>query len=185
MAAVNNAFKTPSLRELVWTAPYMHDGSLATLEDVLDHYTGGVEARATLSKDLVVPLQITPDERQSLLAFLASLSSDDPPKPENSRPVVQRAAETGFTVATTHISQKDKKFTPDNIRLPKGEALTIVNDDTRTHSVQVADPRMKFASDAEAPGDSVVLQFPEAGTYGVICSIHPKMKLTVTVTDSK
>jgi len=41
LRAADHAFKTPTLRELAWTAPYMHDGSIATLDDVIDHYQKG------------------------------------------------------------------------------------------------------------------------------------------------
>lgn len=185
LKAANNAFKTPSLRELAWTAPYMHDGSLPTLEDVIAHYEGGIHVRATLSKDLPPPPQFSDEERAALMAFLHTLSSEEPPKPAAAKPVVQAPLTADLNaVRTSKISQKDKQFAPASVRIAKGEALTIVNDDSRTHSVRIDDSRLKFASNAQEPGDSVVLTFPEAGVYGVICSIHPKMKLSVTVTDT-
>jgi cytochrome c peroxidase len=69
------AFKTPSLRELAHTAPYMHDGSLATLAAVLKHYAGGLRQRPSLAPSLQRRLRLTPDERADLIAFLGSLSS--------------------------------------------------------------------------------------------------------------
>ncbi len=69
-------FKTPSLREAEHTAPYMHDGSLATLADVVDHYTGGLVKRPSLATNLVRDLRLTDDEKQSLIAFLHTLSSN-------------------------------------------------------------------------------------------------------------
>ena len=68
-------FKTPSLREVDQTAPYMHDGSMATLADVVNHYAGGLEKRPSLAPTLVRDLQLTDDEKQSLIAFLHTLSS--------------------------------------------------------------------------------------------------------------
>jgi cytochrome c peroxidase len=50
--AADHAFKTPSLRERVWSAPYMHDGSLETFDDVVNHYADGIVKRPTLSADL-------------------------------------------------------------------------------------------------------------------------------------
>ena len=47
-----HAFKTPSLREVARRAPYMHDGSLATLADVVRHYAEGIVDRPTLPPDL-------------------------------------------------------------------------------------------------------------------------------------
>ena len=67
------AFKTPTLREIARTAPYMHDGSLATLEEVIEFYNRGGNPNPYLDPELR-PLQLTAEERKSLLAFLRSLS---------------------------------------------------------------------------------------------------------------
>ena len=68
-------FKTPGLRELTRTAPYMHDGSLATLRAVLDHYTGGFVKRPSLDSNLQRDLRLSESEKSALLAFLMTLSS--------------------------------------------------------------------------------------------------------------
>jgi cytochrome c peroxidase len=73
------AFKTPSLRELVHTAPYMHDGSFPTLEAVVRHYTGSFLARPSLSTNLNRRLRLDPGERADLIAFLKTLSSEKDP----------------------------------------------------------------------------------------------------------
>ena len=69
------AYKTPSLRNVALTAPYMHDGSLATLSDVIDFYDrGGID---NPGKDpLLRRLHLTVAEKQQLAAFLLSLTSD-------------------------------------------------------------------------------------------------------------
>jgi cytochrome c peroxidase len=67
------AFKTPTLRELRQTAPYMHDGSLATLEEVVDYYDSGGAQNSALDASLR-PLHLSPGEKQDLAAFLKSLS---------------------------------------------------------------------------------------------------------------
>jgi cytochrome c peroxidase len=69
-------FKTPSLREAARTAPYMHDGSLATLDAVVDHYAGGVVVRPSLAATVVRGLALTASEKAALVAFLKTLSSD-------------------------------------------------------------------------------------------------------------
>ena len=69
------AFKTPSLREVAQTAPYMHDGSLATLEAVIGHYAGGFVTRPSLATNLNRDLRLSPAERADLVAFLRTLSS--------------------------------------------------------------------------------------------------------------
>src|SRR3954452_7502313 len=77
LPAANHAFKTPSLRDRVGTAPYMHDGSLASFEEVVRHYADRVVGRPTLSRDLRRSLDLSPKERGALVAFLATLSSED------------------------------------------------------------------------------------------------------------
>lgn len=66
-------FKTPTLRQVAKTAPYMHNGTLATLSDVLDHYQAGIDNRPSVSPSIVQPLKLTPRQRQALLAFLKTL----------------------------------------------------------------------------------------------------------------
>jgi cytochrome c peroxidase len=72
------AFKTPTLRNVALRAPYMHDGSIATLEDVVDLYNrGGVVKRPSLSPD-IKPLELTAAEQHDLVAFMKTLTSHDP-----------------------------------------------------------------------------------------------------------
>ncbi len=73
------AFKTPTLREVARTAPYMHDGSLATLADVIEFYDRGGRSNPHLD-GLIQPLDLTASERRALLAFLHSLTSPLPHK---------------------------------------------------------------------------------------------------------
>ena len=67
------AFKTPTLRNIVETAPYMHDGSEATLKDVVEFYNRGGIKNPWLSKE-IKPLNLTPQQVGDLLAFLEALS---------------------------------------------------------------------------------------------------------------
>jgi cytochrome c peroxidase len=67
------AFKTPTLREIARTAPYMHDGSLVSLEDVVDYYDRGGNANPALDSELR-PLKLMASEKRSLVAFLQTLS---------------------------------------------------------------------------------------------------------------
>ena len=76
------AFKTPSLRELKRTAPYMHDGSLPTLAAVLTHYTGGFVRRPSLAPNMNLKLRLSAQERADLIAFLHTLSSEKAPRPD-------------------------------------------------------------------------------------------------------
>lgn len=69
------AFKTPTLREIEHTFPYMHDGSVKTLEDVVEHYDRGGVKNPWLDQRLK-PLKLTPADKQDLVAFLKALSGE-------------------------------------------------------------------------------------------------------------
>jgi cytochrome c peroxidase len=80
-------FKAPTLRNIAVTAPYMHDGSIATLDGVLDHYvTGGrtiqsgpnagVGSANPYKDPLIRPLSVTPEQRADVIEFLKSLTDD-------------------------------------------------------------------------------------------------------------
>ena len=70
-------FKVPGLRQLAHTAPYMHDGSLATQEDVVRHYSELDEERLHADGERILrPLRLNAGQAADLLAFLRSLSSE-------------------------------------------------------------------------------------------------------------
>jgi cytochrome c peroxidase len=70
------AFKTPSLRNVAQTAPYMHDGSLATLEDVINFYDQGAGGAPNKSQRLLA-LGLLPQDKRALLAFLRALDGSN------------------------------------------------------------------------------------------------------------
>lgn len=70
-------FKIPSLRNLKYTYPYMHDGRFRTLDQVLDHYTSGVQASATLDPLLTGGIVLSAQERADLLVFLNTLNDEE------------------------------------------------------------------------------------------------------------
>jgi cytochrome c peroxidase len=73
------AFKTPTLREIARTAPYMHDGTMATLEEVVEHYDKGGTPNPQLDEE-IFPLKLTPQEKVDLVTFMKEgLSSPDYP----------------------------------------------------------------------------------------------------------
>lgn len=81
-------FKTPSLRNIAVTAPYMHDGRFQTLEQVLEHYNGGIKRSETLSPLILeadnipktqldsISLNLTEEEEQAIIAFLHTLTDE-------------------------------------------------------------------------------------------------------------
>jgi cytochrome c peroxidase len=182
LPAADHAFKTPSLRELVWTAPYGHDGSIGTLDDLIRIYEmGGVE-RPTRSRDLPQNLRLTDEERGDLIAFLESLSSETPPKPSteawirNSEPPRPQPP-----ADTTVVSQLDKLFNPSRVRVKAGQTLSVLNDDTRTHNVRINSPTLDYNSGAQEPRQTIAIPFPDPGTYEAFCAIHPSMRMTIEV----
>ena len=77
--ADRGAFKTPSLRNVAQTAPYMHDGSLKTLKEVVDLYVGGGNSNPHLDKEIRELDFLSGRERADLAAFLESLTGEMPP----------------------------------------------------------------------------------------------------------
>ncbi|MEX2284217.1 MAG: cytochrome c peroxidase, partial [Gemmatimonadota bacterium] len=71
-SADTGSFKTPTLRAIMHTSPYMHDGSITTLEDVIDHYDRGGIANPNKDPELQA-LRLHPSEKAALAAFLRSL----------------------------------------------------------------------------------------------------------------
>jgi len=71
-------FKVPSLRNLAYTAPYMHDGRFFTLETVLDHYASGVHDEPTLDpilrQNATLGIPLTTDEKTKIISFLNTLN---------------------------------------------------------------------------------------------------------------
>jgi cytochrome c peroxidase len=180
---LNQAFKTPTLRELTWSAPYMHDGSLKTLEDVVRHYeTGGVN-RSTRSPDMPKQLPLTDNERRDLVAFLRTLSSPTPPRPAD--PAMVAVAKGSVPPAPPRVGQRSKQFSHDTVRIVAGQTLSIFNDDTQAHNVFVQDPRMNFDSGWQQPGEQTQVPFEVPGDFQVFCGIHPNMRLTVQVEPQK
>lgn len=82
--ALVGVFKIPSLRNVAMTAPYMHDGRFATLEDVVNHYNSGIQKSPNLDNVFkawdtgeAIKLGLTDAERSALVAFLQSLTDED------------------------------------------------------------------------------------------------------------
>ena len=89
------SFKTPTVRDIELTAPYMHDGSLKTLEEVVEHYDKGGNPNPSLDPD-IKPLKLTSQESADLVAFMKALTGEHksleellptlPPGPDGNAP---------------------------------------------------------------------------------------------------
>ena len=70
-------FKVPSLRNIEFSQPYMHDGRFKRLSQVLDHYTSSVVHSSTLSSELEKDIILSPEEKVDLIAFLFTLTDKE------------------------------------------------------------------------------------------------------------
>jgi cytochrome c peroxidase len=75
VGAGHGDFKTPTLREVVRTAPYMHDGSMATLEDTVEYYSGGGRPNPQLDPQ-IRRIELAAEEKRALVSFLRALTGD-------------------------------------------------------------------------------------------------------------
>lgn len=79
------------------------------------------------------------------------------------------------------ISQKGKIFAPGDVTISAGTTVKIANDDRVIHHAYVESKDFNFDSGEQPPGRTLDIKFTEAGTFEVLCAIHPKMKLIVKV----
>jgi cytochrome c peroxidase len=77
LKSMQGAFKTPTLRNIALTAPYMHNGEYTTLEEVVEHYDRGGDDMSHLDPNMR-PLHLSPQEKKDLVEFLKSLTGRDP-----------------------------------------------------------------------------------------------------------
>jgi plastocyanin len=88
----------------------------------------------------------------------------------------------GLAAAQYSVSQKGRAFTPLDLALNRGDTVLIVNDDgDLRHHAYIDSDKFTFDSGDQEPGNKTSIAFPVAGTFEVLCAIHPKMKLTVRV----
>jgi plastocyanin len=79
------------------------------------------------------------------------------------------------------VDQKDRKFSQIELTLKPGDSISFKNQDEVAHNVFSATPGLEFEIHRQSPGEKSTIQFAKEGTVEVRCSIHPRMKLLVTV----
>jgi plastocyanin len=89
----------------------------------------------------------------------------------------------GAMVAKQTVRQQGRMFSADSITLKAGESVTFVNDDNVPHNIASVSKGNEFNLGSQRPGTSTEVTFTEPGEAQVFCAIHPRMKLTVKVTD--
>jgi plastocyanin len=96
------------------------------------------------------------------------------------------AAVAGAALAATGtrfvVSQRGRAFLPGAMTIRQGDTVEVINDDgDLMHHAYIDEPGFSFDSGDQEPGAKADIVFTKAGTFNVLCGIHPKMKLVVTV----
>jgi plastocyanin len=81
------------------------------------------------------------------------------------------------------ITQKGKVFSETALAVKKGDALVFLNDDDVSHNIMSSSSGNEFNLGSQRPGMSTPVTFNKSGSVSVICAIHPRMKMAVTVTE--
>ena len=97
--------------------------------------------------------------------------------------VVLVGLSVGALAANVTITQKGRVFSSESITIKKGESVTFANDDTVPHNIVSASKGNEFNLGSQPPGAATDVTFKESGEALVICAIHPRMKMTVKITD--
>jgi parallel beta-helix repeat protein len=152
--APDGAFKVPTLRNIVLTAPYMHNGIFSTLEEVIDFYArGGGRADGNENVDsLVRPFELTDQEKSDLIAFLYSLTD------ESQLPQLPASVPSGLPVVSpmvnpTRVQAAELNASPSGETVSAGSGAQI--------EVQAGET-IQAAVDRARAGDTVLIPY---GTY--------------------
>jgi plastocyanin len=97
--------------------------------------------------------------------------------------VILSGLSVGALAANLTITQKGRAFSSESVTIKKGDVLTFVNDDTVPHNIISTSKGNEFNLGSQPPGASTDVTFKEVGDAQVICAIHPRMKMTVKVTE--
>ena len=97
--------------------------------------------------------------------------------------VVLVGLSAGALAANLTITQKGRLFSSESITIKKGESVTFANDDTVPHNIISTSKGNEFNLGSQPPGAATDVTFKESGEAQVVCAIHPRMKMTVKITD--
>ena len=88
-----------------------------------------------------------------------------------------------YAAAEQVITQKGRAFSAPALTMKKGGTVVFLNDDTVPHNIMSMSKGNEFNLGSQAPGSSTPVVFNEIGDVAVICAIHPRMKMAVTITE--
>ena len=81
------------------------------------------------------------------------------------------------------VGQHGRAFSIQSMTIRQGETVVFLNDDTVPHNVTSSTPDNRFDLGSQMPGSATPVRFDKAGLVEVICAIHPRMHMTITVTE--
>jgi plastocyanin len=91
---------------------------------------------------------------------------------------------SALALAASHtIHQKGRMFSSELTTVKKGEPISFLNDDSVPHNVVSMTTGNEFDLKSQRPGSSVEVTFTQAGEVQIFCAIHPRMKMTISVTE--
>jgi plastocyanin len=90
---------------------------------------------------------------------------------------------SGAFAAKHSVRQQGRMFSIESISIKRGDTLTFINDDNVPHNIASVTPGNEFNLGSQRPGVSTDVTFTEAGEVQVICAIHPRMKMTINVSN--
>ncbi len=148
---VFGAFKVPTLRNIALSAPYMHDGSMETLEEVLDFYAaGGGRAHGFEQVDVFVnPFEMSDQERADLVAFMFALTD------ESNKPQIPAAVPSGLPVVEAY-DHPMRAVAAEHNSAPGGAA--VGQGSPQTITVQPGES-IQAAVDRARPGDTIEIPY--------------------------
>jgi len=97
--------------------------------------------------------------------------------------LVAAGLSAAMAAADHTIRQRGRMFSSDSVTIRRGETVTFLNDDNVPHNVVSVSTGNQFDLGSQPPGASTDVTFNEVGDVQVICAIHPRMKMTLKVTD--
>jgi plastocyanin len=90
---------------------------------------------------------------------------------------------SGAGAADHLVQQKGRTFSVTAMTVARGDPVVFQNDDTVPHNVMSATPENAFDLGSQMPGNATPVTFDSVGIVAVICAIHPRMHMTITVTN--
>lgn len=96
---------------------------------------------------------------------------------------VLAGASVGALAAEHTIGQKDRAFSKPELGINRGDTVVFVNDDNIVHNILSTSSVQPFNLGSQAPGISTPMKFDKSGEILVLCAIHPRMRMKITVSN--